>query len=198
MARCDRTHGQGGTPPSARLSEGPPIGILILGAGVSLVLLLGMLRLDQALKSPAAPSGIISFELARTPAAAQRIIDSWNASARIQAGISLGLDFFFLAAYAFTLAGACRKVAAHLPGYRVRWMLMGGMLARAAWLAGCLDVVENLALIQFLIGPGQAWQPVVAAWCAWPKFGLAAIILLYIGFGGAVIALQRRGVRKAA
>jgi hypothetical protein len=185
------------TPRSARLPDGPSIGILILSGGLSLILLLGMMLLDQALKTPAAPSGIISLELAGSLAAAQRILDSWQASARIQAGISLGLDFFFLSAYAFTLSGASRKVAARLSMFCLWCKFWGEILAKAAWLAGGLDAVENLALIRVLIGSGDAWQPVLAAGCAWLKFGLAAIILSYIGLGGVVILLQRWRVRKA-
>jgi hypothetical protein len=156
-----------------------------------------MVLLDQALKTPEAPSGIIALELAGSLDAAQRILDAWDTSARVQAGISLGLDFFFLSAYAFTLAGASQKVAAGLSGYYLWCKPLGAILAKAAWLAGGLDVVENLALIRVIIGSGQVWQPVLAAGCAWLKFGLAAIILIYIGLGGVVIILQRRDVRKS-
>lgn len=165
---------------------------LILGAGLCLGLLMGMMLLDQALRTPAAPHGIVSLELAGAPAGAQRILDSWSVSARIQAGISLGLDFFFLAAYAFTLAGMCRKVAVHLPAGYPFFKSMGGLLAGAAWLAGGLDGVENLALIGYLTGPGEAWQPVLAAGCAWPKFSLTALILLYIILGEAVILVAKK------
>ena len=189
---------QSGTPSPEHLPKGPSVRALALGAVVSIVALLGMVLLDQSLRTPAAPNGIVSLELAGSLAAAQRILDTWPAAARIQAGISLGLDFSFLAAYAFTLAGACRKVAFYLSP-EGRWCRpMGGILAKAAWVAGCLDGVENLALIQFLISPYLAWPPVLAACCAWPKFGLAAIILFYIGLGGAMIATRRWRARTSA
>ena len=157
---------------------------------MSVILLLGMMVLDRALKTPAAPAGIISLELVGSLAGAERIIGSWDESARIQAGISLGLDFFFLVAYAATLAGACRLVGAHLTFH---WLtLMGTVLAWGAWVAGFLDVIENLALIQLLIGHGEAWQPVLAALCAWPKFGLAGCALVYILTGGAVLFWNHR------
>ena len=191
MADWTNPQGRSGTPASGHLPESPSIRALALGAVASLVVLMGMVLLDQALRTPAAPNGIVSLELAGSLTAAQHILDSWPAAARIQAGMSLGLDFSFLAAYAFTLAGACRKVASYLPPEGTCCRSMGGILAKAAWGAGCLDVVENLALIKFLIGPPLAWPPVLAACCAWPKFGLAAVILLYIGLGGAVITVRR-------
>jgi len=163
---------------------------VIIGAGLSVVLLLGMTMLDRALKTPAAPAGIISFELAGTLAGAESIMGSWDEPARIQAGISLGLDFFFLVAYAYTLAGACRRVAARLASNRLRGL--GMVLAWGAWGAALLDTIENLALIQLLTGRGEAWQPLLAALCAWPKFGIAGCALLYILAGGAMMFLVRR------
>ena len=162
--------------------------LVIFGAGLSAALLLGMTALDRNLKTPAAPAGIISLELAGNLARVERILASWDQPARIQAGISLGLDFFFLAAYAFTLAGACRLLASHLPHDRRRLKALGRILARGQWCAALLDAVENLALIQLLIGSGQAWQANLAALCAWPKFTLAGGALLYIfALGGAVL-----------
>lgn len=169
-------------------------GQLALAAGLCLVLLLGMMALDRRLKTPAAPSGIVSFELAGSPAAAERILVSWDAGARIQAGISLGLDFFFLAAYAFTLAGASRKVAGHLPRHLRRLRALGRLMAGGAWLAGVLDMVENLALIQVLIGNDRVWLPALAAWCAWPKFSLVGCALIYIGIGGMLWGVRRAGL----
>ena len=115
MTSWSRPRAQSGRPLMRHLPEDPSASALIFGAGVSLFLLLGMMLLDQALRTSAAPHGIVSFELAGSLAAAQRILASWPVAARIQAGISLGLDFSFLAAYAFTLSGASRKVAVHLP-----------------------------------------------------------------------------------
>lgn len=192
MAGCRRIQAREEMPPSGKLFGEPPSAALILGIGLCLGLLLGMMLLDRSLQTPAAPHGIISLELAGSPATAQSILDSWSVSARIQAGISLGLDFFFLAAYAFTLSGICRKVAAHLPACYPCFKIAGGLLAGGAWLAGGLDGIENLALIGFLTGPGQAWQPVLAAGCAWPKFGLTALIFLYISLGGAVILVSKK------
>ena len=166
---------------------------LIIGAVLCILLLAGMTVLDRALKTPAAPAGIISFELAGTLTGAERILASWDASARIQAGISLGVDFFFLAAYAFTLVGICRRVAIHLPPHFRRLRRWGFFLAGAAWFAAFLDVVENMMLIQLLLGNAGGWQPVLAALCAWPKFGITACILMYIVLGSGYIFMRRSG-----
>ena len=182
-------------PPSGRQGRIDPAlpsaRAVIVGIVLSLTLLGGMVALDQALTTPAAPKGIISLELAGNLDKTNQILDSWPEPARIQAGISLGLDFFFLAAYAFTLSAACRWVAAYLPPGWNLWQRLGISLAYAQWLTASLDVVENLALIQILIGQGKSWHPILAAFCAWPKFGLAAGALLYIFMGGVVLIAMR-------
>ena len=163
---------------------------LVVAAGLSVLLILGMTALDNALKTPEAPAGIISFELAGTLAGAEKIMGSWDGPARIQAGISLGIDFFFLVAYACTLATACRMVAARLRPRRPWMGTLGCLMAVGAWCAACLDTVENMALIQLLIGRGEGWHAVLASGCAWLKFGLVAGVLAYLFLGAALVFLR--------
>ena len=163
---------------------------LVVGAGLSFLLLLGMAVLDNALKTPEAPAGIISFELAGTLAGAEKIMGSWDGPARIQAGISLGIDFFFLVAYACTLAAASRMVAARLRPRRPWLGTLGCLMAGGAWCAACLDAVENMALIQLLIGRGEGWHAVLASGCAGLKFGLVAAVLAYLFLGAALVFLR--------
>jgi hypothetical protein len=163
---------------------------LVVGAGLSILLLIGMTVLDKALKTPEAPAGIISFELAGTLAGAEKIMGSWDGTARIQAGISLGIDFFFLVAYACALAAACRMVAVRLRPRRPWMGTLGSLMAGGAWCAAGLDTVENMALIQLLIGIGEGWHAVLAAGCAWLKFGLVSGVLAYLFLGAALVFLR--------
>ncbi|MCB2169765.1 MAG: hypothetical protein KQI78_19065 [Deltaproteobacteria bacterium] len=163
---------------------------LVVGAGLSFLLILGMTVLDNALKTPEAPAGIISFELAGTLAGAEKIMGSWDGPARIQAGISLGIDFFFLMAYACTLATACRMVAARMRPRRPWMGTLGCLMAGGAWCAACLDTVENMALIQLLVGRGEDWHAVLAAGCAWLKFGLVSVVLAYLFLGVVLVFLR--------
>jgi hypothetical protein len=47
-----------------------------------------------------------------------------------------------------------------------------------------------MALIQLLIGGGEGWHAVLAAGCAWLKFGLVAGVLAYLFFGAALVFLR--------
>ncbi|MEE9463947.1 MAG: hypothetical protein V3W14_00045 [Candidatus Neomarinimicrobiota bacterium] len=60
-----------------------------------------------------------------------------------------------------------------------------------AWLqlgAAVLDAMENYALIQVLLGSDGAHWPVMAKWCAIPKFLFVAGGLIYTG-GGAILSV---------
>ena len=59
------------------------------------------------LTTPAAPLGIISYELAGSIEKAQSILDSWNASAQLHAAFALGFDYVFMLAYSTTIGLAC-------------------------------------------------------------------------------------------
>jgi hypothetical protein len=43
-----------------------------------------------------APGGIISFELAKTPAKSTSIMNSWDSTQKLIAAFSLGLDYLFI------------------------------------------------------------------------------------------------------
>ena len=182
----DRPHNHRSRP---LIGEGrPAVGTgtpaVIIGALLTLILLAGMVVLDQPLKTSAAPLGIISFELAGTTERVAYILASWDEAARIQAGVSLGLDFFFLMAYAFTLAGACRIVMVRILFDRSFYRRLGGLLARGQWCAAFFDAAENILLIQMLVGRGADWQPSMATFCALSKFTLVGMGLLYVIIGG--------------
>ena len=177
--------------------------IVVLAAGLTLavVLLAAMVRLDQPLRTAAAPHGIVSFELAGTPDAAQSILASWGPDGRRQAFLSLRLDYVFLVAYALVLWMLCRMVASAWPdGYR-RTRRTGSILANAQWAAALLDAIENSMLQMILAGSLGALQPQVARWCALVKFTLIACAWFYIVVAGGVRLLgymKSRDSRRGA
>ena len=87
---------------------------------------------DAPLKTPAAPQGIVSYEFAGTTTAAQRILDSWDAGAKVYAGFSLGLDYLYMPAYALTIGLACAWAARVLGPGGGGWAVWGACW-RLAW-----------------------------------------------------------------
>jgi len=137
--------------------------------------------LDAPLKTLAAPSGIVSFELAGAPAAAQSMIDSWDARARLFAALGLGIDYLFMPTYALALSLGILLAA----GRHLGWVkLVGAAAGWGAFVAAAFDALENLGLaISLLNGVSAPW-PQVSAFSAAIKFTLLALGLMYAILAG--------------
>jgi len=170
----------------------------VLGALIVLSLSVwGVLTvLDSPLRTSAAPYGIGSFELARTLPVTVSILESWDATAKTHAALSLGLDYLFLALYSLSIALACTRIATGLLPWGAPFAGAGIALAWAQFMAAGLDAVENYALIQLLTGSREPSWPTLAWACAVPKFAIVAAGLAYVLIGG--ISLAFRGQRESA
>ena len=152
---------------------------------LSLLMLLILNIIGLPLVTPAAPYGIISFELARDEAQAIAVLASWEAPARLRAAFSLGLDFLFIPIYTAALTLTClwaarfRRERRRFPYSLVVIGMPGILLAWAQMGAGLMDVVENIALLRMLLGGVSAPWPQIASLCAFSKFGLLAAGMLY-------------------
>jgi hypothetical protein len=131
------------------------------------------------LQTAAAPTGIVSYELAGDVPAAQAMLDSWDDVAKIYAGFNLGLDYLFMVLYSTTIAMAILWLADSLK--LQGWALsLAAWLAWGQWLGAALDAVENGALFFMLVGEAAAPWPQVAYWSAAVKFALLGLGLLYV------------------
>lgn len=126
--------------------------------------------LDQPLRTPAAPSGVVSFELARTPEAASAMLASWDESARLFTAFGLGFDFLFMPVYATALSLAVLIAAGRRRG--ASWAALGKALAWGAFLATGFDAAENISLFHILLNGPFSAAPQIAFWCASLKFAL--------------------------
>ena len=172
--------------PRARRNAFVAATFLALAVGAWLTALGGALRTD------AAPQGIVWFEFAWDAAGAERMIGSWDETARIHAGIVLGLDYLFLVAYATAIALGCALVAGALRPHWPGVAALGLLLAWAQLAAAGFDAVENYALVRLLVGSRDPlWAP-LAAGCAIPKFALVACGLAYAATGSVALWSVRR------
>ena len=141
------------------------------------LVLVGVFQLLNApLRTPAAPNGIVSFELAGTPQKAESILQSWDSRAQLFAAFSLGIDYLFIFSYGLTISLGILMAGAKHGG---KFAQLGALLGWGILLAGLLDAIENLALWRTLIGAGTDTCPTIAASSATIKF---ALILFALGF----------------
>jgi hypothetical protein len=136
--------------------------------------------LDVPLRTSAAPNGIVSFELAGMPEAAQAMVDSWDAHARLFAAFGLGIDYLFMPLYALALSFGILLAASRHPGV---FSKLGAWLGWGALAAPLFDGVENFALFKLLLNNLVSPWPEISFWCATFKFILLIVGLVYALFG---------------
>ncbi|MCX7682678.1 MAG: hypothetical protein N2508_12075 [Anaerolineae bacterium] len=164
---------------------------LVATAIVAIISMASLQLLDSPLKTTAAPAGIISYEFASNLDGARRILASWGPEARVYAGLSLGLDYLFMVAYACALGLGCVLVARRLGRWHQGLARLGVGLSWGQWLAALLDATENYALIRLLLGSERPLWPALAYWCALPKFLLVGAGILFIVVGGVLALLKQ-------
>lgn len=150
---------------------------------LSILVMISLQLIGAPLKTDVSPNGIISFEFAGELDLAQRMVNSWGPTGRIYAGLNLGLDYLFLAVYACAISLGCVLVARGLYSRNCALANAGTIIANAQFLAAILDCVENYGLIQVLLGSQTEAWPLVARWCAWPKFLIVGVGLTYVIVG---------------
>jgi hypothetical protein len=163
--------------PFQAISQTALVPVVIAFIAAALTLMVSLRIVDKPLQTDAAPSGIISFELAGDEETSLAVLQSWDQPAKIHAGFSLGLDFLFLITYATAISLACiwamRLNASSLAG-------LGVYFAWGQWIAALFDGLENTALFIILIqGPVSSW-PQIAQIAAIIKFTLIILGLLFV------------------
>jgi hypothetical protein len=177
--------------PFDNLSNSARKRVLFISLLMSAILLFAMHTIDVPLRTGTAPGGIVSFELAENYDRSQQILNSWNTEAKINAALSLGLDFLFLITYALFISLSCIQVAAAIKVDHSIFLNAAVVLAWAQFLAAIFDTIENLALIQLLLNSSHQWLSGLARWCAIMKFSIVGAGLIFISGGLLLIGLKK-------
>ena len=128
------------------------------------------------LQTPAAPNGIVSFELAWSPGNSVDMVNSWSEYARLLAAFGLGVDYLFMPVYALALSLGILLAASRHTGAFAK---LGAWMGWAALVAPIFDAVENYGLLHSLLTPLFSLWPLIASVCASLKFTLLILGLLY-------------------
>ena len=135
--------------------------------------------LDSYLITEYCLNGIVSFEFAKELSVAQEMINSWSYEGKIAASISTGFDYLFLIVYSLLIAVLIHRLNEAIwkgkPFYKVGMMLIYGM-----FLAAVFDGIENIGLMQLLLGNEVQYWTSIAYYFALMKFILLAFGILYI------------------
>lgn len=137
-----------------------------------LVVLAVLSATNEHLKTPAAPAGIISFEVCAYWGSCRSIIDGWGPSAQLMAALNLGGDYLLMVLYPVAICLGLIIIALHVP---VQLKKFAVYVAWSAWVSGVADAAENFCLAQMLISPA-------AEEYAWPAAIFATVKFDFLGF----------------
>ena len=150
--------------------------ILLVSTIIMIVL---MFLQGRPLKTPSTSLGIINLELAGNSLAVESILDSWvelstDSTDLIHIAIqNTWLDFLFILSYTSFLITCCLWAQAK-PSLTLK------LLALMAFLAGVLDVFENIGMLRSLHGSitdGNAFGTAVSAYFKWIIVALVLLML---------------------
>lgn len=167
---------------------GPSLGrFFLVSCALTVPTMVGLSRVDAALRGPNAPLGIVSFEFAGRGAAV--LLAGWSEAQRRDALFVQGLDYLFLVLYSTMLACAALLVGRRCEG---RLRTASTWAAWAFLVAGLSDAVENAPMVMMLrSGVADGAGALVSLVCASTKFALLVLGGAYLLAGGVAIGLRR-------
>tara|TARA_B100000795_G_C22786644_1_gene434934 strand:+ start:1174 stop:1725 length:552 start_codon:yes stop_codon:yes gene_type:complete len=135
--------------------------------------------LDQFLINDTCSGGIISFELARDIETAGSYLNSWGEKGKIAVSLGLGFDFLFPIAYSALIAILIHKLNVRLWS-KSFFFIVGNVLIWAIFIAGIFDYIENIGLINLVLGNMEQVWVSLAFYFAIIKFCVILVCFLYI------------------
>lgn len=160
------------------------VAMLVLTVAIAAV----VARFGAGLFVAAVPSGIVSFELAGSAAAADAMLRAWGPTLSEAARLQTWVDFVYLAVYAPTLALAAGLAVGPWAKRSIQLGRLGVLLSWGALAAGVLDVIENAAMLRMLASAPSDALALLARICATGKFALILFAVIYALFGAALWA----------
>ncbi len=138
-----------------------------------------------------AASRIVEFEMAKTTAKAQELMNSWGTEGTLRFLNGIYADFIFIIGYVAALFFGCRYIG-HLSGHSI-FKKAGYVFSFFAIIAGVSDTLENIGMLYTIQQKITGWVVHFTYDMAFVKFSLLFIALLFI-----VICLIFRGIDKLA
>lgn len=148
---------------------------LLLASLFSLIMIVVLRWQGKELMTPLTPSGILALEFANTPEKLVSVVSVWNQET-VQNNILI--DFLFIMAYTwFFILGVAKCISQ----WSHRFMQqLGATGIRMAFLAGILDITENILMLQSINGHYSLSSLQLTMYCAAIKFGIVILLLLFI------------------
>lgn len=162
----------------------------------TIAMMLVMGKTGAVLKTDTTPLGILNLEFAYNSTKTHEVINAWSQTLNETSGkvpaaeLNTYLDFIFIFFYSGFLFLTCTYMAHIIKGSAAK---AGLLIAKAALLAGFLDVLENTGMLLTLSGHVSDTIAFLTTFVSIIKWSLAVIAVLYILTG--LLALAYRKLR---
>ncbi|MEK6782479.1 MAG: hypothetical protein AABY93_12285 [Bacteroidota bacterium] len=161
---------------------------------ISTVFTLGWMVIMSLVIKPLNSKDIVSFELARTPEVATKIMLEWEEKDLVNnARKSIYLDFVFLVLYSLSITLGCLVLSAFTGNHFL--IRTGQALSKIVPFAGLFDGIENLAMLKTFTGEITMQWTAIAYWFASIKFLIVLCTLLFL-FGCLIFGGLRRTLNR--
>jgi len=147
--------------------------------------------LDQFLINDTCTGGIVSFELSKDLETAGSYLNSWGEQGKIAVSIGLGFDFLFPIAYTSLIGLLIHKLNEKLWS-KSSFLSIGNGLIWLVFLAGIFDYIENIGLINLVLGNMEQHWVSIAFYFATIKFIIILIGILYIIVNFLLFLIKKR------
>ena len=168
---------------------------IILFAG-TLAMVYVMRETGKTLKTGTTPKGILDLEFAHNSEKVEAVLNAWSVkgdtgSAIDDAKRNTYFDFIFLLFYSSFLYCSCILLgrSGSIPTIKK----LSVFFAIAALLAGLLDIMENIGMLQSLDGKVSDSIAIFTTFCAGIKWTLVILVILFLLTG--LIAIVSRKLR---
>lgn len=157
------------------------VGVVIISF-VCFIITALLTQLVESTVKQATSYGILNLEFAWNASTATTILAAWGSTYIPHEILGIYIDFTFIPSYATFMAALTLLLARRFSGHPQE---LGFILVIAPFIAGILDVVENMHLLIMMGSPTAIIDtiPLIASLCATIKFALIIIVILYFFIG---------------
>ncbi|HRI20164.1 MAG TPA: hypothetical protein PLA68_04400 [Panacibacter sp.] len=168
------------------------IKLLVIATVTLACMLIVLIQGKSLIQQPDVPHGIVSLELAFTVLKTKGIIAAWQQKGLLETAVkNVYIDFAFLITYSVFLY-LCILTLVRNQSKKISGL--GKWIARGALLAGVLDALENISMLQILKEDITPFAAALTGFFASVKFFLAALAIIFIITESVVKLLTKKGV----
>lgn len=150
----------------------------VISLTLCLLCAIALLIINRFIQSDATPYGILSYEFIGSIHKSNIALSAWSDAGKTAVGLSIGIDFLFIALYTIVALQGLRRYADYVRSHAQGLGNYFIFLCYVFPLTSLTDLVENISLILLLLGSQNELWPTLAYGAALIKFSVASACIV--------------------